>query len=475
MASSLPAILSTKPTLSPESMTISTQTIDPTICTDSHAQFRLPKVGVLDAGSTITLAVTRSGAGDHLFFPIATGIHSMIEKATLSIGGNEIASSPDHGHYMTCRRACALTPSQRAFKDMPKSGAAGFDRFAVLDANTQKIAPRDVVYNAGATAATGVEFVRPTNLDSTTFVASIPLSDLIPMMRSRSLPLFAVKDHVTIDLTFRTQGASAADLGKICCVNEGQANQAVSVSVPNIKFHADLLIFSDSQMQAVSKQIFSESGLQMTYEDLLLTTNQIQAVANPAGNLVVPNLIEREIAVAGRTVRSLLFHDQINVSDNTLLGRYASQAMRICSTINYRVNDLHVYDRALASIPERQNALAGVFGMSTQSPSQVVSFDVDTDKSQAHQPTNQTSMTDVNLDGHNYETKVRGSLCLDGLDLTTSGANVLGSGTQIGHTPIRYTKSYSVVANQNAARTHRVFASVERQMTIKGGVVSVTA
>ena len=97
-SSSLPAILSTKPTLSPESMSISTQTIDPTICTNNHVQFRLPKVGVLDAGSTITLAVTRSGAADHLFFPIATGIHSMIEKATLSIGGNEIASSPDHGH-----------------------------------------------------------------------------------------------------------------------------------------------------------------------------------------------------------------------------------------------------------------------------------------------------------------------------------------------------------------------------------------
>ena len=80
-SSSLPAILSTKPTLSPESMTISTQTIDPTICTDSHAQFRLPKVGVLDAGSTITLAVTRSGAADDLFFPIATGIHSSSKQA----------------------------------------------------------------------------------------------------------------------------------------------------------------------------------------------------------------------------------------------------------------------------------------------------------------------------------------------------------------------------------------------------------
>ena len=472
---SLPSILSTKPSLAPESMTISTQTIDPTICTNTQAQFRLPKVGVLDAGSVVTLAVTRSAADDHLYFPIATGIHSLIEKATLSIGGNEIASSPDHSYHATMRRVCSQTPSQRAFKDMVKTGAAAFDRYGVIDGGTQQIAPRDCVYNAAVNAASGVEFVRPTNDDSTTFVASIPLSDLIPMMRSRSLPLFAIKDHVMLDLTFRTQAATAGDLGRVCCVNEGQANQAVSVSVPNIKFHADLLIFSDQQMQAVSKQIFSESGLQMTYEDLLLTTNQVAGVANPGGNLVVPNVVEREIAVSGRTVRSLLMHDQVNESNDTLLGRYASQAMRIPSSINYRVNDLHIYDRALASIPERQNALAGVFGMPTQSPAQVISFTPDTDKSQAHKPLNQTSLTDATLDGHNFQTKIRGSMCLDGLDLTTSGANVLGSGTQIGHTPVRYVKSYSVVANQNQARTHRVYASVERQMQIKGGIVKVSA
>ena len=88
-------------------------------------------------------------------------------------------------------------------------------------------------------------------------------------MRSRSLPLFAIKDHVTLDVTFRTQAqtqaATVADRGKVCCVNQDQADQAISVSVPNpnVKFHADLLIFSDDQiqMQGVSKQTFSESGL----------------------------------------------------------------------------------------------------------------------------------------------------------------------------------------------------------------------
>ena len=83
---------------------------------------------------------------------------------------------------------------------------------------------------------------------------------------------------------------------------------------------------------------------------------------------------------------------------NTLLGRYAAQAMRIPSTLNYKVNDMHVYDHALASIPERQNASGGVFGQSTQSPSQVISFDADTNKAVPNQPVNQISMTEKRPD-----------------------------------------------------------------------------
>ena len=76
-------------------------------------------------------------------------------------------------------------------------------------------------------------------------------------------------------------------------------------------------------------------------------------------------------------------------------------------------------------------------------------------------------MTDINLDGHQLRNKSAGKALP-----RRSGANVLGSGTQIGHTPIRYSESYSVVADQNLARTHGVYF---RQMTINGGVVSVTA
>ena len=34
----------------------------------------------------------------------------------------------------------------------------------------------------------------------------------------------------------------AADHGKVCCGDEGQADQAIAVRVPNCKFHSDLLI-----------------------------------------------------------------------------------------------------------------------------------------------------------------------------------------------------------------------------------------
>ena len=69
--------------------------------------------------------------------------------------------------------------------------------------------------------------------------------------------------------------------------------------------------------------------------------------------------------------------------------------------VNYKVNDMHVYKRALASIPEferQNNALGGDFGQSTQSPSQVISFDADTNKAVPNQPVNQISMTEKRPD-----------------------------------------------------------------------------
>jgi hypothetical protein len=70
---------------------------------------------------------------------------------------------------------------------------------------------------------------------------------------------------------------------------------------------------------------------------------------------------------------------------------------------------------------------------------------------------------------------MRATSSYQGLDLTTTGANLLGSGTLVGAKPIRLTKSYTRTADDFGARDMRIYAGVERFMTIVDGSVFVSA
>ena len=55
---SLPDILSVKTLPTIENMDIQSTVLDPITISDTEAVFQIPKVGILDGGSMVTLAVT---------------------------------------------------------------------------------------------------------------------------------------------------------------------------------------------------------------------------------------------------------------------------------------------------------------------------------------------------------------------------------------------------------------------------------
>ena len=63
-------------------------------------------------------------------------------------------------------------------------------------------------------------FIKPTTDASTTPLFTIPLSTLIPMMKARQLPLFAIKEHVYIEINFNKQ-LVAGGIGTILCAPDG--------------------------------------------------------------------------------------------------------------------------------------------------------------------------------------------------------------------------------------------------------------
>jgi hypothetical protein len=474
---SLPASFDLKPDPSVQSLEIRTEVLDPITNTDSECVFQIPMNGILDGGSFVQLAVE---APTSHFFPMMTGIHSLIDSCELQIGTKVVMSNQKYAHRQTLVRQLD-SPEHRAYVDMVKVGATG-DRWGQKDGE-KKISFRDITYNANATTATIPEFIRPTAVASTTPVFAVQLSQLFPAMLLRTLPLFAMKEQVYIRLRWNKQTADA-QLGTITCQTAGSGeSKLASPSLSNIKFVSDHLYYNDDTMNARASQIASQSGEAFLYEDLILTESQTPQIDNPTGANVSEQRVEREIAVSGRNVRSLLLADQFTtITDEKsqavgLFGKYIASEGRVPDELNFRVNDSRVFDRNLVAPPRKWNELRFAMGRPLRVPSILYSQDNDTDKAVANRALNQETIApNVAVEGYNLTAgHLNATQHYTGLDLSTTGVNALGAGTQVGVKPIQITKTYHRTNGENQARTLRVWANVERTMTIKNGEVMVSA
>jgi len=488
MSNQLPDILNVKtlPTIS--NMEIKTEVLDPITSSDSEIVFQLPKNGILDGGSFVSLAVTSTVGENDAFFPLNTGIHGLIKSAYLMSGSKVLASTEDYGHYATMVRQFE-TPEHRAFVEQVKVGNS-CDRWCEADAgalNTlppqkARLIPKDLEYNAALTVATVPAFIKPTSNDTTTPVFNVALSQLIPFMRSRQLPLFAMKENVFLRLILNTQSVKTD--GTICCFPNGSGSVgAIKPSHVNIKFYSDHLYFLDGSMEATQKQIFSENGLSYIYEDSVLTTSQIQAAANPNAGAVSEQKIERDIAVSGRTIRSIMIAEKFTGVSHNLLGQYHSDAEQTDTAVNFRINEQRYYDRDLTSPSMKYNELSKVMAKPLQVPKQVFCMDSETNKAVDDNAVNQNSVytgtieafqlpDDTSTDRTN---DLRGKSSYVGVDLTTSGFNVLGNGKRVGVKPITYQSTYKRTRDRQGAKEVRFYSNVERVINIKNGEVIVSA
>tara|TARA_R110000796_G_scaffold252443_1_gene386817 strand:- start:10858 stop:12333 length:1476 start_codon:yes stop_codon:yes gene_type:complete len=486
----LPAILNVATIPTMDNMEIRTEVLDPITATNSQVVFQIPKTGILDGGSFVQLAVLTAGATDKAFLPLNTGIHSLIESCFLKVGSKVISSNTDYAHYTTAVRQME-TPEHRAYVDMVKCGAVGNRWGGVEDG---RIGYRDVNYDdidgtAADIEATVPALVKPTNNASTTPIFMVPLSQLIPMMKARQLPLFAIKEHIYLEINFRQQTSAATDVGQIACFTQGNTDPtAIVPSLTNIKFNSDHLYYSDEQMENTSKQIFSAQGLSVLYEDIIVTNAQVEALAAapPAGSVVSQN-IERQIAVSGKVCRNILISDKPTNMTHKLLGAYFSLADRVNDEVNFRINDQRLFDRNLVSSSRKYEELAQVIGKPLYVPNQMYSLDADTNKAQVDNPFSQNSVYTGKIENHQLPNAsstnglpdrtvdIRGTSHYVGVDLTTTGFNVLGNGKRVGVKPILLNKVYNRVQGRTGGRELRIFTSIESVMVIRQGEVLISA
>jgi len=269
---------------------IDTDILEPVVFSDSFIRFQLQRKGLLNPQSRITFSFTDPSIASS-FLPLGTGIGSLIQRATLKIGGKTICEVDDWSHYNFYKQ---LFIDQQVIKQREQylSGRAISNGVVYDDdSNVSKFIGMDL----------GMEYIKnataiDTDMKLQTFqelaespVFSIKLEDLIPCLRGVQFPLFMLREEVQIELTL------SSTIGKRACMPfsvKAQKDTEIKLNQEEVRLIADYTFLDGDQMDAYAR---ANSNYEYTFLEPRLTKTTL-ANAEAWNNQI------RNVGGAGRRV-----------------------------------------------------------------------------------------------------------------------------------------------------------------------------
>jgi hypothetical protein len=350
-------------------MDVETDILDSVVNNESFCRFRLQNKGILHSNSKLTFSLDTS-TGDatmisHL--PLNVGIHSLIQRAVLKVGGKTICETDDFNHFMAFRstfvnpkhnkeRECITSGRQMARKweynlgdnTLSASGNASNSVNSVNEASKYTL-DFDTEVNALNTAVADRAFEPPQylQLNAVNSVATggglapvwqISLNDLFPFLKLNQLPLYMISEDIDIELHFADENRRAVTVGGVADAF------AFKIDANETKMVADYIFYPQEIMEAYAN---ANSKMSFTYVDYRL--NRHTVVANGAA----ANQIIQNVGGAGRVVNKLFFGLNENAGANperSLLNVFTAEGLVTDAdgefgtvTHNIKYNDKNLY------------------------------------------------------------------------------------------------------------------------------------
>ena len=338
---------------------------DPVVFDQNTCRITLQNIGFLHSLSRISFQVESAsdttnaigGANANMTFPVGVGIHSLIDRASLMIGGKTICEIEDFNHFM-------------GYKSMFIDNQINKEREAVLSG---RILNHNFVYNNDYNASSyGIdngtfpyetitnasEMFVPTSSTSASATLitdgvvprdnllvrnepelQVALADLFPFLRFNQLPLYMMAEQVSINLVFAPKG----DNRRVCRQGVSGAVQSFNIKQGSVKLIADYLTFDGDIMAQYAS---ANAEMNFNYVDYRLTKRTYNGSGAVAQTQQIIN-----VGGAGRIVNKLftaMAND--NQGQDNLLNVYSSQDPGINGsgnnqilTTNVRYNDEYLY------------------------------------------------------------------------------------------------------------------------------------
>ena len=326
------------------SMDVTSDVLDPIVNNQTNCRFVLTNKGYLHDGSRITLcckgnASTASGA----FFPLGVGVHSLIKRATLRVGGNTISETDDYNHlaaFSSMFLSNEINQEPESFMSA-RSIAHQFRYNDTAGAQSNTSADTYGLGNINEYKAGDLEVPYQQDVNNNP-VFSVTLAELFPFMKGLNLPLFAMKQAVTIDLVWEDS------VGGRVSVNGSNTiiGSSIEMDLTETKLVADH-IFYDGEIMSQQLEAYNSRATNFAYNDYRLTKTSLSV--EDAKNSV------RNLGGAGRIVTKVItFINDDNRTERFICNKYSAVAPARdyttagaknngTMTTNIRYNDFFVF------------------------------------------------------------------------------------------------------------------------------------
>ena len=304
---------------------IETDVLDPVIHSDTFCRFQLQNKGILHSHSKIVLRMAADS--DNAFFPLNIGVHSLIQRCALRVGTKTISEIDDFNHYVGYK-SMFLSNEHQKYREQYVSGRLIAhkpyynDGTADGTGSSQTEAPRvglDIGVAPSVLASQVMETVGNVSLRTFQKTTSafgpefqVALADLFPFLYTNQLPLYMMKEPVTIELTF----APALRERLVAPTNLGDS---YSIDTAATQLIADYQYFPNELMEQYALE---NNDLSMTFMDYRLSKRTITITATSGQSAASGEKIIN-VGGAGRIATKVItMLSRQDQKDNALLNNY---------------------------------------------------------------------------------------------------------------------------------------------------------
>lgn len=326
---------------------VETSVLEPVVHSDGFCRFVFQNKGILHSHSKIEIGLKNTE--NDAMFPVGVGVYSLIERVALKMGTKTICEIEDFAHWYAYKslftsnenmKERELYQNGRCIAHEPQyenaqanvgvaQGSGESDTLAKsigLDigrdyddgrqgtdkrlSNAMNLAP----YNF-QNVSQYIEGVGLSPKDASLFQMS--LSELCPFLKMNQLPLYLIKEQVSLELTFSRPGSGVLDQTRRCVAMEKSGQDDYIIDTTRTRLIADYLYFPQEMMEAYAQ---ANQNMSFTYVDYQLSKYSVDQTA-------IKSQMIRNIGGAGRIVSKMFWGVQDEFAEEEyLLNNYYAQA-----------------------------------------------------------------------------------------------------------------------------------------------------